>query len=44
MNKVLKSFFKILKWLSMVFAAIILLFLSVRFIGQKLYCRTLEGG
>lgn len=44
MNKVLKSFFKILKWLFMVFAAIILLFLLVRLIGQKLYSRTPDGG
>lgn len=44
MKKFLKIFFKILKWLFIVLAAVIVLFLIVRFIGQKIYNRTPEGG
>lgn len=44
MNKVLNGCFKILKWLFIVLATIILLFLLVRSIGQKLNSRTPEGG
>ena len=44
MKKFLKVFFKILKWLFIVLATVIVLFLIVRFIGQKIYNRTPEGG
>lgn len=44
MKKFLKVFFKILKWLFIMLSAAIVLFLVVRFIGQKIYSRTPEGG
>ena len=37
-------FGKILKWLFIVLITVIVLFLIVRFIGQKIYARTPEGG
>lgn len=44
MKKFLKAIFKILKWIFIVLAAVIVLFLIVRFIGQKIYDRTPESG
>ena len=43
-KKFLKGFVKILKWLLIVLVAIIVLFFIVRFIGQRIYDRTPEGG
>lgn len=44
MKKFLKVSFKILKWLFLVLAAVIALFLIIRLIGQKIYSRTPENG
>ena len=44
MKKFSRVFFKILKWLFIILITVIVLFLIVRFIGQKIYGRTPEGG
>ena len=44
MKKFLNVFFKILKWLFIILITVIILFLIVRFIGQKINGRTPEGG
>ena len=44
MKKFFKVLFKILKWLFLALAAAIVLFLIVRFVGQKIYNRTPKGG
>ena len=44
LKKILKVFFKTLKWLLIALAAVIVLFFIVRLIGQKIYDRTPEGG
>ncbi len=44
MKKFLKSLLKILKWVFIVLAVVILLFLIVRLIGKSIYGRTPKGG
>ena len=44
MKKFFKVLFKILKWLFLALAAAIVLFLIVRFVGQRIYNRTPKGG
>lgn len=44
MKKFGKVLFKILKWIFIILVCIIVLFLIVRFIGQRIYSSTPEGG
>lgn len=44
MKKLWKVMFNVLKWIFLVLAAVIVFFFIVRFIGQKIYNRTPEGG
>ena len=44
MKNFFKVLFKILKWLFLALAAAIVLFLIVRFVGQRIYNRTPKGG
>lgn len=44
MKKFLKVIFKIVKWIFVALASIVILFFIVRFIGQKIYNRTPKGG
>lgn len=44
MRKFLKILLRILKWLFILLAIIIVLFLIVRFIGKKIYSNTTDGG
>ncbi len=44
MKKILKILLKILKWIGIVIVSVILLFLLVRFIGQRINNRTPRGG
>lgn len=43
-EKVYEDFFKIVKWIFFVLVSVIVLFLIVRFVGQKIYDRTPKGG
>lgn len=44
MKKLGKILFKILKWIFIILVCIFVLFLIVRFIGQRIYSSTPEGG
>ncbi|MBD5533382.1 MAG: alpha/beta hydrolase [Lachnospiraceae bacterium] len=44
LKKIFRIILKTLKWLLIALAAVIVIFLVVRFIGQKIYNRTPEGG
>lgn len=43
-EKVYEDFFKIVKWIFFVLVSVIVLFLIVRFVGQKIYDRTPKSG